>query len=176
MKQTSWAFKVFTIMEFEEEGEYLREQQKKGWKLTAIRFPGIYYFVRCDAMDVVYQLDYNQEGRAHKDTYVQMFKDCGWEYLFDYVGYSYFRKNATEMKHDESIYCDNTSRLDMIRRIFKTRMIPLLFFFFLVILPNLFLHFDEKFSFMFIASLVLLVVYGLVFTNFTLGYIQFKRR
>ncbi len=176
MKQTTWALKFFTIMEFEEEGEYLREQQKKGWKLTSVRFPGIYTFKRCAPADVIYQLDYNQEGRAHKANYVQMFKDCGWEYLFDYVGYSYFRKNATKIEENESIYCDNNSRLDMISRIFKARMIPLLFMFFLVILPNIFLHMHERVSFIYISFIALFVIYAVVFTKFAIQYIQFKRR
>jgi len=47
---------------------------------------------------VVYQLDYNQEGRSHKEEYIQMFTDCGWEYLQDFVGYSYFRKPKAAMK------------------------------------------------------------------------------
>ncbi len=176
MKRNTWAFKFFTIMEFEEEGEYLREQQKKGWKLTSVRFPGIYTFERCAPADVIYQLDYNQEGRAHKANYVQMFKDCGWEYLFDYVGYSYFRKKATEIEENESIYCDDLSRLDMIRRIFKARMIPLLILFFSVILPSFFLHLNEKHSGLLIVSVMLFVVYVLIFTKFALQYIQLKRR
>ena len=34
---------------------------------------------------MIYQIDYNQDGIAHKDEYVKMFGDCGWEYLQDYV-------------------------------------------------------------------------------------------
>lgn len=48
--------------------------------------------MKCTPEDVVYQLDYNEEGLTHKDEYVQMFRDCGWEYIQDFGGYSYFRK------------------------------------------------------------------------------------
>ena len=61
---------------------------------TGSRFFNCYHFVRCQPEDVVYQLDYNPEGLANKEEYVQLFADCGWEYLQDYAGYSYFRKAA----------------------------------------------------------------------------------
>ena len=72
------------------------------------------------------------------DTLTQMFKDCGWEYIQDYFGYSYFRKPASEMTGDEEIFCDDESRLEMVKRIFFTRMIPLIAIFFLLVIPNLY--------------------------------------
>ena len=33
------------------------------------------------AEDVIYQLDYNADGLLHKEEYMQLFADCGWEYL-----------------------------------------------------------------------------------------------
>ncbi len=65
-----------------------------------------------------------------------MFKDCGWEYLFDFLGYSYFRKSAASMQGKEEIFCDEASRLAFIGRVFKGRMVPLLILFFLVIIPQ----------------------------------------
>ena len=47
-----------------------------------------------------------------------MFADCGWEYLQDFAGYSYFRKPVAEMKGEEAIFCDDASRLEMMRRVF----------------------------------------------------------
>lgn len=55
-----------------------------------------------------------------------MFRDCGWEYLQNFVGYSYFRKAASDMDGtEEEIFCDDASRLDMIKRVFSQRMVPL---------------------------------------------------
>ena len=65
---------------------FVREEEKR--KI----YHGMYYFEKCVPQDVVYQLDYNKEGLEHKDEYLKMFDDCGWEYLQDYAGYSYFRK------------------------------------------------------------------------------------
>lgn len=106
-------FRFFTIMQHEEEAEYLGRMYRDGWKFTGVTFPGFYHFVKSVPEDVVYQLDYNQDGLAHKSEYIQMFADCGWEYLQDFFGYSYFRKPKALMQGEEEIFCDAESRLEM---------------------------------------------------------------
>ena len=140
MKNEKTQFRFFSIMQWEEEQDYLRRMHKEGWKFTRVNFLGVYHFVRCEPEDVVYQLDYNPQGLADKADYVQMFRDCGWEYLQDYVGYSYFRKPAADMQGQEEIFCDDASRLDMMNRVFKGRMLPLLIVFAAVIVPNIFIQ------------------------------------
>ena len=81
-------------------------------------------------------LDYNQDGSAHKDEYIQMFEDCGWEYMQEYAGYSYFRKSEKEMDTKESIFCDDSSRLQMMERVFRGRLLPLGILFLCCILPQ----------------------------------------
>ncbi len=127
--------KFFTIFECEKEQDYLRKMHNEGWKLVKVSGLCVYHFVKCQPEDVVYQLDYNKEGTKHKEEYVQMFRDCGWEYLQDYVGYSYFRKPVSQMNGEEEIFCDESSKLEMMDRVFKGRMIPLLVLFFLVVVP-----------------------------------------
>lgn len=90
--KTKREFRFFSILEYEEEQAYLRAMHQSGWKLLRVSGLCLYSFEACEPEDVVYQLDYNKDGLAHKAEYVQMFADCGWEYLQDYVGYSYFRK------------------------------------------------------------------------------------
>ena len=104
-------FKFFTIFEYEEEQTYLRQMHQSGWKFIQVSGLCYYHFERCEPEDVIYQLDYNPEGIAHKAEYVQMFNDCGWEYLQDYLGYSYFRKAVSENGAEEEIFCDKESRL-----------------------------------------------------------------
>ena len=94
MKSQKTEFRFFTVPEWEKEQDYLRRRHQEGWRFVRLNFFGLYHFERCAPEDVVYQLDYNPEGLAHRDEYVQMFRDCGWEYLQDYLGYSYFRKAA----------------------------------------------------------------------------------
>jgi len=135
MKDTKTEWKFFSIADWEKEEQYLRRQHQNGWKFTGVSFLAAYHFVRCEPEDVVYQLDYNPT--ANKQEYLQIFRDCGWEYLQDYVGYSYFRKPASAMQGEEAIFSDDASRLDMLRRIIKGRLLPLLLIFLLCVLPNL---------------------------------------
>ena len=123
---TKKEFRWFSIFEYEKEQEYLREQHKNGWKFINVTGLGMYHFEECQPEDVIYQLDYNQEGSAHKEEYVQMFSDCGWEYIQEFVGYSYFRKSVEAMDSEEEIFCDESSRIAMMDRVYKGRLLPLL--------------------------------------------------
>lgn len=118
MKTRKTELRIFTIADWEKEERYLQKRHREGWKFRRVNLLGIYHFERCTPEDVVYQLDYNEEGLKHKDEYVQMFQDCGWEYMQDFGGYSYFRKPVSEMQGEEKIFCDDESRLDMMRRVF----------------------------------------------------------
>lgn len=141
MKQRKTEVRLFNILQWEEEQEYLRLRHRQGWAFQWVSFPGAYHFVQCEPEDMVYQLDYNQEGRHHKEAYVQMFADCGWEYLQDFGGYSYFRKPKAAMKgKEDGIFCDDASRFDLVMRIFRGRMIPVVISFALTVLPQLYIH------------------------------------
>ncbi|MBQ2242140.1 MAG: DUF2812 domain-containing protein, partial [Clostridia bacterium] len=110
-------FRYFSIFEYEKEEQYLREMHKDGWKFLKVTGLGVYHFEKCIAEDVVYQLDYNRDAKKNREEYLQMFSDCGWEYLQSYAGYSYFRKPAAEMREDEGIFCDEESKLMMMERV-----------------------------------------------------------
>ena len=116
---TKRTVRFFTICDYEEEQAYLREMHRSGWKFLRLSGLCVYHFEACAPEDVVYQLDFNQDGLAHRDEYLTMFRDCGWEYLQDYLGYSYFRKPASRTSGEESIFCDNESRMDMLGRVFR---------------------------------------------------------
>lgn len=130
-------FKFFTITEFEKEQEYLSEQHKRGWKLTHITLPGFYHFEQCTPDNVIYQLDYNPDRHKNFRQYIQMYEDCGWNYICDLAGYSYFCKSVDDMSQKEEIFNDDSSKKDMLERVFKGRMIPLFIILGLVLLPNL---------------------------------------
>lgn len=136
MGEIKRAFKYFTIPQYRQEEEYLSDMHRQGWKLKKVMIPGIYTFEKCEQANVSYRLDYNREGAKHKAEYVQMFADCGWEYLFDFVGYSYFRKVSDGTDTKDEIFCDDESRLDMMRRVFRGCVIPLIILFFCVIMPQ----------------------------------------
>lgn len=139
MKNTNYCkklFRYFNIFEYEKEEKFLREMHKSGWKFIKVKGFGVYHFEKCIPEDVVYQLDYNRDAQKSREEYLQMFADCGWEHLQGYAGYSYFRKPAAEMREDEGIFCDDESKLMMMERVLKGRMLPLLIIFFCCLMPQ----------------------------------------
>lgn len=131
-------FHLFLLTDYEEEEAFLRKRHNEGYRLVKIRIPGIYYFEKCEPADVVYKLDFNPQSSKNISSYLQMYKDYGWKYIQDLNDYSYFRKPAANTSEEDlDIFNDNTSRLDMLFRIFKLRMLPFLAIFFLCVLPGL---------------------------------------
>ena len=181
MGTTKTEFKWFTVPQYRREEEYLSTMHRNGWKLTKVGFPGFYHFEQCQPENVSYRLDYNQEGIAHKAEYVQMFADCGWEYLFDFVGYSYFRKASDQVETNEEIFCDDESRLDMMKRVMKDRVVPLIVIFFGVILPqyalNSFGHRGRGIvqDMLSVCFLILGLIYILFFGSFSVQFFQYEK-
>ena len=129
-------FRFFTIFDHKKEEDYLREKHKSGWRFVRVSGFGTYHFEKCEPEDVVYQLDYNPQTKATKDSYLQIFADCGWEYIQDYAGYSYFRKPADKMVEEESIFNDDESRTAMMSRVYKGRITPLITIVFCCLVPT----------------------------------------
>lgn len=180
MSSTKTTIKYFDVMDYEKEAEYLSYMHRMGWKFSYVTLPGIYHFVKCTPARVQYQLDYNKDGAAHMDEYRRMFEDMGWEYLMDFVGYSYFRKPIEEDAEAEEIFCDDDSRWDMVKRIFRGRIVPLIVLFFLLLLPG-FLRVLTQISDS--GDITLAIIYGLlivlyasIFVRFTIKYMAFKKK
>ncbi len=159
--ETKKVTKFYSIFEHEKEEEFLRDMHKSGWKFTKVTGFGRYQFEKCEPQDVIYQLDYNKEGLKNKDEYIKMFADCGWEYMQKYFGYTYFRKPANEMNGDEEIFCDNESKLQMIKRVYLGRMLPILIIFLAVLIPTfirlVFIEHNYIFAAIYAAILVLYI-------------------
>lgn len=181
MKDTKTELRFYSIPEWKKEEIYLRKQHKNGWKFNKIIFPGFYHFEKCEPEDVVYQLDYNQDGISHKEEYVKMFKDCGWEYIQDFVGYSYFRKPVSEMdgNGNEEIFCDDASRADMMKRVFCGRMIPMFNILFLIIIPQIYMqsHHNTPINHVLAVFFIsMFVLYIIIFISFGLSFLKYWKK
>ena len=181
-KDKKTVFKWFTIFQYKKEQEYLGKMHAKGWKLKSASGLGFYHFVKCEPEEMVYQLDYYQGSNDNKGEYLQMFKDCGWEYLFDHAGYSYFRKSVSNMQGHEEIFCDDESRLDMMKRVIQGRVITLIPLFCCIVFPNFVRTFNDGdilrktsigFSVFFGLSFVL---YAWIFVYSLVWYLRFKNK
>ena len=135
MRKTEFHF--FTIADFAEEEIWLRNHHKNGWKIVKIIPPGIYIFESCEPQDVIYRLDFKNSEQTQE--YMQMVKDFGWEYVARCVGWLYFRKpaNATESDNEGELFSDNESRVEMVSKVIKTRLMPLAVIFLCCVIPNL---------------------------------------
>ena len=97
----------------------------------------------------------------------------------NYFGYSYFRKPASEIDGtEEEIFCDDASRLDMMKRVFKGRMIPLLVIFFAVIVPQTIAQTFNGISFSYgvvIALYIMFAIYIGIFISFAVSYWKYYK-
>ena len=167
--------KAFTISDFEKEEDFLREQHRNGYELTSYTGLTCYRFKKCEPKDVVYRLDYFGAENGDKETYIQMFRDYGWEYLFDRFGWSYFRKEVKEGE-DVEIFSDNQSRLNLVEKVIKTRMLPILIMFLCCMVPqvpNVLFRFELGLK---IFWFVLFGLYIYLVIHCGLGLLRLKRK
>ena len=129
-------YRIFTIADYEREALYFREMHAKGWKLRKVSYSILlfavkYTFEKCHPEQVSYQLDFYPMEKSERASYLQLFKDCGWEHITDFNSFSYFRKAHSEIESDAEfeIYNDAAGKLAMVKRILTMRMLPILLLF-----------------------------------------------
>ena len=134
-------YRIFTIADYDREALYLREMHTKGWKLRKVSYSILlfavkYTFEKCQPEQMSYQLDFYPMKKSDRASYLQLFKDCGWEHITDFNGFSYFRKLHSGIESDTEfeIYNDAAGKLAMVKRILTRRMLPILLLF-LALLP-----------------------------------------
>ena len=126
-------YRIFTIADYEREALYFREMHAKGWKLRKVSYSILlfavkYTFEKCQPEQVSYQLDFYPMEKSERASYLQLFKDCGWEHITDFNSFSYFRKAHSEIESDAEfeIYNDVAGKLAMVNRILRLRLVPVL--------------------------------------------------
>ena len=129
-------YRIATIADYDREALYLRKMHAEGWKLKEVTYSNLvvavkYTFEKCQPEQVSYQLDFYPMKKSERASYLQLFKDCGWEHITDFNGFSYFRKAHSEIESDTEfeIYNDATGKLAMVKRILRLRMLPILLLF-----------------------------------------------
>ena len=166
-------YRIFTIADYEREALYFREMHAKGWKLRKVSYSILlfavkYTFEKCHPEQVSYQLDFYPMEKSERASYLQLFKDCGWEHITDFNGFSYFRKLHSGIESDAEfeIYNDAAGKLAMVKRILTRRMLPILLLF-SALLPvfSKFVSGGSSFSWevflIFIIDWVLLIVFAI---------------
>ena len=146
-------YRIFTIADYEREALYFREMHAKGWKLRKVSYSILlfavkYTFEKCPPEQVSYQLDFYPMEKSERTSYLQLFKDCGWEHITDFNSFSYFRKAHSEIESDAEfeIYNDATGKLAMVNRILRLRLVPVLLLL-AIHIPLLFMLLDRSNTF-----------------------------
>ncbi len=141
MMEKKVVYRIATIADYDREALYLRKMHAEGWKLKEVTYSNLvvavkYTFEKCQPKQVSYQLDFYPMKKSERASYLQLFKDCGWEHITDFNGFSYFRKAHSEIESDAEfeIYNDAAGKLAMVKRILTRRMFPILLLF-LALLP-----------------------------------------
>ena len=173
MMEKKIVYRIFTIADYEREALYFREMHAKGWKLRKVSYSILlfvvkYTFEKCQPEQVSYQLDFYPMEKSERASYLQLFKDCGWEHITNFNGFSYFRKLHSGIESDAEfeIYNDVAGKLAMLKRILTRRMFPILLLF-LALLPvfSKFVSGGSSFSWevflIFIIDWVLLIVFAI---------------
>ena len=166
-------YRIFTIADYDREALYLRKMHAMGWKLKKVSYSILlfavkYTFEKCQPEQMSYQLDFYPMKKSDRASYLQLFKDCGWEHITDFNGFSYFRKLHSGIESDAEfeIYNDAAGKLAMVKRILTRRMFPILLLF-LALLPvfSKFVSGGSSFSWVvfliFIIDWVLLIVFAI---------------
>lgn len=173
MMEKKSVYRIFTIADYEREALYFREMHAKGWKLRKVSYSVLlfavkYTFEKCQSEQVSYQLDFYPMKTSERTSYLQLFKDCGWEHIIDFNGFSYFRKLHSGIESDAEfeIYNDAVGKLAVVKRILTRRMLPILLLF-LALIPifSKFLSGGSNFSWVMflivIMDCVLLIVFAI---------------
>lgn len=166
-------YRIATIADYDREALYLSKMHAEGWKLKEVTYSNLvvavkYTFEQCQPKQVSYQLDFYPMKKSERASYLQLFKDCGWEHITDFNGFSYFRKLHSGIESDTEfeIYNDAAGKLAMVKRILTRRMLPILLLF-LALLPvfSKFVSGGSSFSWVvfliFIIDWVLLIVFAI---------------
>ena len=146
-------YRIATIADYDREALYLRKMHAKGWKLKEVTYSNLvvavkYTFEKCQSEQVSYQLDFYPMKKSERASYLQLFKDCGWEHITDFNSFSYFRKAHSEVESaaEFEIYNDAAGKLAMVKRILRLRLVPVLLLL-AIHIPFLFILLDRSNTF-----------------------------
>lgn len=171
--------KIFTLTDYDLEEEYLRKMHNDGWELSR---PAHYTqtFRKTEPKDVVYKIDF-LDNTDDFSAYKKLYEDYGWEYIGMVNNFTYFRKDAEGISdEDADIFSDNQSRFDMIKKIFRRKLMPLLTIFFCCVLTNFmnaFRSYSDTYGKIWLGVAgALVIVYIYAFVRFAAGYFRIKNK
>jgi len=117
MNKQRRVLKMFWAWNDDKEENWLEEMASAGWHLAG--GPFIYRFEQGAPARVRYRLDYRSENTG-LDEYVRLCRDAGWERVFQFGGWQYFRTASADAPE---IYTDVSSRIAKYRRLMAMTLV-----------------------------------------------------
>ena len=101
-------YRIATIADYDREALYLRKMHAEGWKLKEVTYSILlfavkYTFEKCQPEQVSYQLDFYPMKKSERASYLQLFKDCGWEHITDFNGFPTLEKHILKLNRMPSL-------------------------------------------------------------------------
>ena len=158
-------FRIFTIIDFDKEEEYLHEMHLKGWKYSRNRF-GFFYFEECQPDDIIYRIYDSRFLKKYKYE-LQDFRNRGWE-LIETGFCSILRKPASDILTEDQVYMSKGLRWEVMRS--RLRSCTATFLGGLVVCMSLFRE-DLSMSFF-----IVFVLYAFMISYLIYGYFRLKRK
>ena len=156
-------FRIFTIIDFDKEEEYLHEMHLKGWRYRTSRF-GFFYFDQCQQDDVIYRI-YDSRFLKKYQHELQDFKNRGWE-LIEAGFCSILRKPASDILSEDQVYMSKGLRWKVMRS--RLRSCTATFLGGLVVCMSLF---KEELS---ISFFIIFLLYAFMISYLIYGYFRLK--
>lgn len=119
-------FKFFTLGEYPQEEKWLHEMAENGMVLQKSILPCFYIFRKEKPQDLVYRYDFIPSQKTLQEC-ISLYGEYGWTYVTGMNDFALFVRSARDLKpEDLEIFSSPESRREMIERILKNRMYPLL--------------------------------------------------
>ena len=105
-------FRMFGILDYDKEEDYLREMYLQGWRYKTSRW-WIFYFEESEPDDVIYHIYDSRFLKKYKHE-LQDFRNSGWE-LIETGFCSILRKPTSDILSEEKVYMRNGLRWEVMR-------------------------------------------------------------
>ena len=105
-------FRMFGILDYDKEEDYLREMYLQGWRYKTSRW-WIFYFEESEPDDVIYHIYDSRFLKKYKHE-LQDFRNSGWE-LIETGFCSILRKPASDILSEEKVYMSKGLRWEVMR-------------------------------------------------------------
>lgn len=111
MSKCKKMYRWYAAWNDKKEERWLEEMARSGWHLVGGPFP--YIFEQGAPVEARYRMDFPPQ-EMDKEEYLRLYHDTGWERVFEFAGWHYFRTTSSDAPE---IYTDSSSQIAMFRRL-----------------------------------------------------------